>query len=108
MKPLLTALCALALTFGIGVNAFSKGTGTFVIDWHPGGKKAPLSFTKHKAAGVRCKSCHPRHKNGKRYMKGCGTCHKTRANAMKIGHKMCIPCHKATKGPKTCSGCHPG
>ncbi len=107
MKQVLGALLALGLVFGLAMNASSKGSGTYVIDWHKGGKKTPLSFTKHKAAGVKCASCHPKHKDGSRHMSNCGKCHSSKASAMKIGHKMCKGCHRKGRGPTSCKGCHP-
>ncbi len=48
-----------------------------------------------------------RYKSGKRHMKGCGRCHKTTANALKTGHKLCVDCHRAKRAPVNCDSCHP-
>jgi len=106
MKKLLIGMVVLAFTFSLGTVVMSKKSGTATIDWHKGGKSAKINFAKHKAAGVKCNSCHVKHKSGKRHYKKCGTCHGTKAQAMKIGHKMCKSCHKKKGGPKTCKGCH--
>lgn len=106
MKKILIGAMIIGVTFGLGVTAMSKGSGTRVIDWHPGGKKAKINFTLHKSKGVKCNDCHVRHKSGKRHMKGCKSCHSSKANAMKVGHKLCKGCHKRKGGPKTCKGCH--
>jgi len=106
MKKVLIGAMIVGVTFGLGVTAMSKSSGTATIDWHKGGKSVKINFSKHKAKGVKCTDCHRRHKNGKRHMKKCGKCHSSKANAMKVGHKMCKGCHKRKGGPTTCKGCH--
>ncbi len=106
MKKLLVGLTVLAFTFTLGTAVMSKKSGSMTIDWHKGGKTSKINFSKHKAKGVKCGSCHVKHKNGKRYYKACAKCHGSKAQAKKIGHKMCISCHKKKSGPKTCKGCH--
>ncbi len=106
MKKLFTAFVVLAFTFSMGAIVMSKGSGSRTLDWHKGGKSVKINFSKHKAKGVKCNSCHRKHNNGKRHFKKCGSCHKSKAMAMKIGHKMCKSCHKKRGGPKTCKACH--
>jgi hypothetical protein len=106
MNKVLIGAMIVGVTFGLGVTAMSKSSGTGVIDWHKGGKSTKINYSKHMAKGVKCNDCHRRHKNGKRYMKKCGTCHGSQANALKVGHKMCKDCHKRKGGPTTCKGCH--
>ncbi len=106
MKKILSGLVVLAFTFSLGTMVLSKRSGTATIDWHKGGKSARIDYAKHRAKGVKCNACHRKHKSGKRYYKGCGKCHSTRSNAKKVGHKLCLDCHRKTSGPKSCSGCH--
>lgn len=96
----------LTFTFSLGTIVVSKSSGTRTLDWHKGGKSVKINFAKHKAKGVKCNDCHVKHKSGSRQMKKCGSCHSSKAMAMKIGHKMCKNCHKKRNGPKTCKGCH--
>jgi len=99
-------MVVLAFTFSLGTVVMSKKSGTRTLDWHKGGKKAKINFSLHSRKGVKCASCHPKHSNGKRHYKKCGTCHSSSTMAKKIGHVMCKNCHKQGSGPKTCKGCH--
>ena len=106
MKKLIVGLMLIGFSAALGMTALSKASGTVTIDWAKGGKTAKVDFSKHKAKGVKCNDCHIQHKDGKRHMKACGTCHNTKANAMKAGHKLCQDCHKAKGVGTTCTTCH--
>lgn len=106
MKKLLIGLVVLTFTFSLGTIVMSKKSGSRTLDFHKGGKSVKINFSLHKSKGVKCTQCHRKHNNGKRHFKKCGTCHTTRAKAMKIGHKLCKSCHKKNKGPTKCKGCH--
>lgn len=107
MKKIVLGMLLIGLSAGVGITAMTKPSGTAVINWVKGGKGATIDYSKHKAAGIKCNDCHRQHKDGKRHMKGCATCHNTKANAMKTGHKLCLDCHKAKgKGATACKDCH--
>lgn len=108
---LLTAVLAVALTFGPGMAA-------------PPGKvilkeiqktKAPVDFD-HKVHGERvkaCKECHHQDDAGKERKCSTATCHGAKAEGKKADlkeafHKQCKDCHKKEKkGPTKCNDCHP-
>lgn len=106
MKKLLVGVMLVAFSVALGMTAMSKGSGTATLNFDKAGKSATIDYSKHKAKGVKCNDCHIQHKDGKRHMKACGTCHNTKALAMKAGHKLCQTCHKAKGGPTACGGCH--
>ena len=104
---IIPALLGLVLFSG---SAHAKGVGDMTLSW---AKKhafrlVKIDFTKHKAAKVKCFSCHVKHKSGKKYWRGCGRCHSTSRNAKLIGHKLCISCHRTKKVTRAtkCKACH--
>lgn len=118
MKMFVLVAMAALLSLAVGYDVTSKPRGTRILRLAPPShkkkKKVKINFSKHKAAGIKCKNCHRKHKSGRRHYKKCGKCHNTVAKAQKIGHLMCRVCHTKRKaagkkhGPTkaNCNGCH--
>lgn len=106
-------LLALAVAFGtswwVSNLSYSKKKGTGSI--HVAGKTVKVSYDKHKAAGIKCKDCHVKHKDGKFHREDCTTCHGKKKEAptmKKMITKTCVGCHvkrkkagEAKTGPQT-------
>lgn len=107
MKRAILSLLVVSVALVIGVSAFSKPSGSQVLSWATRHKqpRVKIDFARHKARGVKCNTCHFKHKDGRRHRK-CKSCHTSPKMSLKAGHNLCWKCHKKRGGPRTCKGCH--
>lgn len=111
LAVLLTAVLAIAFTFGPGLAAPPDK----IVLKELQKTKAPVTFT-HKVHAEKvkeCKTCHHKDEAGKEQKCSAAKCHGAKAEGKTVDlkeafHKQCKDCHKQEKkGPVKCDECHP-